>query len=260
MLELHDTFRDKVRQARRFEEQVDHVTACRVSERSVVLNQLEMDRRAVADKAARALLDLDAEYMPTINDRTIAEDGMRKTLVELDTQIKALDVAIAYREILSWDTEDVIIALKGVNIQHDADALRRDRIDGKIMMECNSEDYALRYLHIKTFGDAFRVREFCVSISRGEGQPNKLEPCAGHADAMRWTCEEVAAHLNSSGFEELSAPFLEARISGYVLIRAPPARLFAATKQPLTHFKRFAAHMAELRSLVDPSDLPKPDV
>ena len=260
VLELHDTFRDKVRQCRRFEEQVDHVTACRVSERCVVLKQLEVDRQAVADRTAKALAELDAEYMPTINDRTIAEDGMHRSLVELDRQIKALDVAMAYREVLTWRADDVITALRGVHIQHDADALRRDSIDGKIMMECNSEDYAMRYLHIKTFGDAFRVREFCVSVSRGEGQPSKLEPCAGHVDIMRWTCDKVAAHLSSSGFDELSGPFLEARISGYVLIRAPPARLFAATKQPLTHFRRFAAHVAELRASVDPRDLPKLDV
>ena len=75
----------------------------------------------------------------------------------------------------------------------------------------------------------------------------EMTPVAGSPNPSYWHVDDVVSYIQSTGMVELVEPFVEHRITGFVLVNCPVQQMFAVMRLPTSLFRDFTTYIEELR-------------
>ena len=246
---LFDTVRHHRQVQKVYEGQMVHITAWRDKLHLELDQEVASETTRILSEASKQLDDCELAYQGEMKAAQVEMDRLLADAHGINTKLRALAVTLTPDHVRGWTPDALIVHLRQYDVIADEDAIRRDGVGGGALLDCTSERHVMKALHIGTFGDAFRVYEHTTAILTGTPIPQRLVCVPASTDPMLWSTVDVGAYLQTIDCGDLQGVFGGARITGYVLARAPMAHIFAALSLPPARYKHMAACTADLKAV-----------
>ena len=238
---LFDTVRHHRQVQKVYEGQMVHIRAWRDKLHLELDQEMAVETNRILSEAAKQLDDCDSAYQTEINAAQIDMDRLLADANDINTKLRALTVILTPDHVREWTPDMLIAHFRQYDVIADEDALKRDGVGGSVLLDCTSERHVMKALHIGTFGDAFRIYEHTTAILAGTQIPQRLVCIPASRDPMLWSTVDVGEYLQTIDCGDLTGVFCGARITGYVLARAPLAHIFAGLSLPPARYRHMSA-------------------
>ena len=201
----------------------------------------------IHEDTQKDLAECERQYAKEMQEAQQEYENIERRLEGIKRKIEKLPVWIPYLFTYHWTTEELISCMRSYKIKVDEDAIRRDRVDGKMYVACDTVQELMKRVHILAYGNAFLVCESIKDLRNGKDRIVEMTPIAGSPNPNYWHVDDVIAYIRSIGMVELVGPFTEHRITGFVLVHCPVQQMFAVMCLPTSLYRDFLTYNEELR-------------